>query len=196
MGQIDVLLLDLDGVVRRYDPAVAAAIEQRCGLPTGKLEETAFHPRLLQALTTGTMTRSAWVRKIADEVGQVAATAWSSQRPVIDKEVLRTARAIRQSGVRVCLLTNGSDQLPTELAELGIANDFDAVFNSADIGVAKPDLRIFMHVLRQLDVPRSSVLYLDDSPAHVRAAKALGIPSRVFQSARDLTEAREMYRIR
>ena len=196
MGQIDVLLLDLDGVVRRYDPAVTAAIEQRCGLPAGKLHETAFHPRLIQALTTGTMSRATWVERIADEVGRVAAAAWSSQRPAVDKAVLRTARAIRQSGVRVCLLTNGSDRLSAELTELGIADDFDAVFNSADIGVAKPDLRIVMHVLRQLDVSRSSVLYLDDSPAHVRSAKALGIPSRGFESARDLADAREMYRIR
>lgn len=193
MGLIDVLLLDLDGVVRHYDPAVTEAIEKRCGLPPGKLIETAFQPRLLHAVTTGAMTRAEWVTRIADTVGRVAATAWAAQRPAVDRDVLTTARAVRDCGVRVCLLTNGTDRVAAELAELGIADDFDAVFNSAAIGVAKPDLRVFMHVLRTLQVDRSAVLFLDDSPGHVRSAAAVGMRAQVFRTASDLTDACSSY---
>lgn len=195
MGQIDVLLLDLDGVVRRFDSAVTAAIERRSGLPAGRIHEVAFQPRLLQAVTTGAMTRSEWVAKVAGVVGPVAATAWATQRAVVDKAVLAAARSIRKTGVRVCLLTNGTDRVPAELDDLGIAGDFDHVFNSAQIGYAKPDLRVFLHVLRELDVSRSAVLYLDDSPGHVRSAAALGIRAHHFQSAHDLDAACATYRI-
>lgn len=192
MGHVDVLLLDLDGVVRRFDPAVTAAIERRCGLPPGRIEEIAFEPRLFLAVTTGAITRAAWVAKISETVGPVAATAWASQRPAVDKSVLATMRSFRKAGLRVCLITNGTDRVPAELDELGIANDFDIVFNSAEIGYAKPDLRIFMHVLNRLGVARSAVLYLDDSPDHVRSAAALGIRARVFNGSQDLDEARRV----
>ncbi len=186
MARIDVLLLDLDGVVRRYDHDAVAAIEQRSGLTSGSLNETAFQPRLLRAVTTGEMTYAAWVDEIARSVGPVAAQAWAAQRPDLDKAVLTKARSIRTSGVRVCLLTNGTDRIDADLEDLGIKDDFDAVFNSADLGFAKPDLRIFMHVLRELDVDGSRVLYLADSAEPVRGAEALGIQARVFESPADL----------
>ena len=78
MGLIDVLLLDLDGVVRHYDPSATEAIERKCGLPPGKLHETAFEPRLLQSVVTGGITRATWVDRVAATVGPVAATAWAT----------------------------------------------------------------------------------------------------------------------
>ncbi|TDD70251.1 HAD family hydrolase [Jiangella aurantiaca] len=195
MGLIDVLLLDLDGVVRHYEPAATEAIERRCGLPPGKLHETAFEPRLLQSVVTGGFTRAQWVDRVAQTVGPVAATAWATQRPSVDREVLGLVRRLRVAGVRVGLLTNGTDRIAAELAELRIADDFDQVFNSAQIGVAKPDLRIFMHVLRVLGVERSSVLFLDDSAANVRGAGAVGMRAHLFTSASDLTDACKMYRL-
>ncbi|MBB5787010.1 HAD-IA family hydrolase [Jiangella mangrovi] len=195
MGLIDVLLLDLDGVVRHYDPAATDAIEKRSGLSPGKLHETAFEPRLLQRVVTGGLTRAQWVDHVAAAVGPVAATAWATQRPSVDREVLATIRRLRVAGVKVCLLTNGTDRIGAELAELRIADDFDEVFNSAEIGVAKPDLRIFMHVLRVLGVPRSSVLFLDDSQANVRGASAVGMRAHLFTSASDLTDACKTYHL-
>ncbi|PZF84485.1 HAD-IA family hydrolase [Jiangella anatolica] len=195
MGLIDVLLLDLDGVVRHYDPAAAEAIEKGSGLPPGRLLETAFEPRLLQSVVTGAITRAQWVDRVAETVGPVAATAWATQRPSVDRAVLATVRRLRTAGIRVGLLTNGTDRTAAELAELRIAGDFDVVFNSAEIGVAKPDLRVFMHVLRMLDVPRSSVLFLDDAAANVRGASAMGMRAHLFTSASDLTDACKTYRL-
>jgi putative hydrolase of the HAD superfamily len=195
MGLIDVLLLDLDGVVRHYDPTATEAIERKCGLPPGKLHETAFEPRLLQSVVTGAISRADWVDRVAATVGPVAATAWATQRPTVDREVLTLVRKLRVDGVRVGLLTNGTDRVGAELAELRIADDFDEVFNSAEIGVAKPDLRVFMHVLRVLGVARSAVLFLDDAEANVRGASAVGMRAHLFTSASDLTDACKMYRL-
>lgn len=195
MGLIDVLLLDLDGVVRHYDAAATEAIEKGAGLPPGRLHETVFEPRLLQSVVTGAITRAQWVDRVAASVGPVAATAWATQRPHVDREVLGLVRRLRAEGLRVCLLTNGTDRVSAELAELRIAGDFDQVFNSAEIGVAKPDLRVFMHVLRVLGVDRSSVLFLDDSAANVRGASAVGMRAHLFTSASDLTDACKTYRL-
>jgi len=48
---IQALLIDLDGVVRLWDPQLDLAIEQECGLSPGALRQAAFAPDLLAAIT-------------------------------------------------------------------------------------------------------------------------------------------------
>jgi putative hydrolase of the HAD superfamily len=89
----------------------------------------------------------------------------------------------------VCVLTNGTDTIADELAGHQLTDVFDTVFNSAEIGYAKPDLEVFAHVLTALDVSAQRVLYLDDSPTHVRSAAALGIRAEHFTGVDDLRSA-------
>ena len=49
-----------------------------------------------------------------------------------------------------------------EIAALGIADRFDAIFNSADIGFVKPDVRAFEHVRHALGVAAVQVFFTDD----------------------------------
>jgi len=48
-----VVVVDLDGVLRRWDPGVLAGAEAAFGLPAGALGEVAFAPALLSAAVTG-----------------------------------------------------------------------------------------------------------------------------------------------
>lgn len=66
------LLLDLDGVLRRFDPAVGADVEQRYGLPKGALLDTALRWPLLQPAITGRITHAQWLEAIAVELAGVA----------------------------------------------------------------------------------------------------------------------------
>jgi len=65
-----VVVVDLDGVLRRWDPAVLAGAEAACGLPAGALGEVAFAPALLSAAVTGRISDAAWREQV---VGQLAA---------------------------------------------------------------------------------------------------------------------------
>lgn len=57
----------------------------------------------------------------------------------------------------------------------GLALRFDVLACSGELGVEKPDPRIFEHALRELGVPPQGALMVGDSPAHdVEAALALG----------------------
>lgn len=181
MSDIDVLLLDLDGVVRLWDPEITTEIERAHGLPAGIIVSAASGRRLINALVTGVITREEWLAQIAALVGSPEAIKeWGEQEARIDTEVVDAARRARKAGVRIALLTNGSDTVDAQLDQMGLADDFDAVFNSSQIGIAKPDLEVFVHVLGVLEVPAQRVLYLDDSETHVRSAAALGIRSMVF----------------
>ncbi len=151
------VLLDLDGVIRHFDPGHVADVERRHELPSGALTAAGFRPELLELVVTGRITRAAWVARVGVRVGSsAAAEEWLAERGRIDWELLALVDDLRDAGVTVAVLTNGTDTIPQELAELGVSNRFDAVFNSAEIGFAKPDRRAFEHVCARLGVPPRS----------------------------------------
>lgn len=54
------------------------------------------------------------------------------------------------------LLTNATTRLHRDLAAIGLTDDFDRVFSSAELGAAKPDHRCFELVLDRLGVGRTA----------------------------------------
>jgi putative hydrolase of the HAD superfamily len=73
----------------------------------------------------------------------------------------------------------------------GFDQFFSRQYLSHEIGLCKPDPALFQYVLADLQLPSSTVLYLDDNREIVGAAKELGI--RAFQ-ARGIDEARAVLR--
>ena len=57
---ITTVLLDLDGVVRHFDPTHVAQVEAEHGLEAGCLAAAAAEPGLLERVITGRILRSAW----------------------------------------------------------------------------------------------------------------------------------------
>lgn len=78
------------------------------------------------------------------------------------------------------VLTNGTDSIATEVREAGIDRHFDEIFNSADIGFAKPDSRAFRHVLQVLNRKPAEVFFTDDSVSSVDGAQILGLTAHLF----------------
>ncbi len=69
---------------------------------------------------------------------------------------------------------------------------FAGVFLSQEIGLLKPDPRAFVYVLEQIGLPAQEVVLVDDNPACVAQAEALGMRALLFTDAgqlrRDLVE--------
>ncbi|MET0830426.1 MAG: HAD-IA family hydrolase [Microbacterium sp.] len=186
---IRVVLFDLDGVIRHFDPAHVAGIERRHGLAPGTIEGAAFASPLIEEVTTGRITRADWVRQVSDMTGNaLAAEEWSVQPAVVDEALLDLADEVRTLGLRTAVLTNGTDTIPEEVATLGIADRFDAIFNSADIGFAKPDVRAFEHVLDALEVAAAEVFFTDDSPSKLVGATSLSMRTHRFAGVEGLRD--------
>ena len=184
MASIRAVLFDLDGVVRQFDEDYTADIETRHDLAPGAVVDAAFEPELLEQVTTGRISRRAWVARVAEMLGSTAAAEeWGRQPSEVDAEVLAIADVLRADGIRTAILTNGTDTIPAEAEELGLTEHFDAIFNSAEIGWAKPDARAFQHVLDVLG------LQADDSESKLAGAEELGMPTHHFRSAEALREA-------
>ncbi|MEU5720559.1 HAD-IA family hydrolase [Micromonospora sp. NPDC047738] len=188
------LLVDFDGVLRRWDPAVAAGVEREYGLTEGVLGEIAMSWGLLQPVLTGQVSHAQWMASVADaltpsvgaERARAAVEQWQRYRGEIDLEVLAFVRQVREAGVRVGLGTNATDQLDADLAALGLTDDFDAVVNSSVVGVNKPAKEYFQAACTALETSPSRVLFVDDEDRSISGARVAGLSAHRWTGPGDL----------
>lgn len=175
------LLVDLDGVLRRWDPAVAAGVEESYGLGPGALLGTAMQWDLRRAACSGEIDHARWmslvVDRLADATGDAeraaaAVARWQAYRGEVDLEVLGLIRDVRAAGLPVGLATNATDLLDGDLAALGLAGEFDVVVNSSVIKIHKPAPEFFTRACEAVDVAAPWVMFVDDEDRNVRAARA------------------------
>lgn len=182
-------MLDLDGVIRHFDPAHLASVEHRHDIAFGSLEAAAFDPPLLIAAITGAMTRAAWVSQVGEAVGNpAAASEWLADRGTIDSDMMHLVDALRTAGTHVSVLTNGTDTVDSELSDFGVLDRFDAVFSTWDIGWAKPDARAFQHVCQSIGVDPAHVFFTDDSASKLAGAIEIGMVAEQFTSCNRLRQ--------
>ena len=183
------LLLDLDGVLRRFDPARMVEVESRYELPPGALLEAAFTPDRLRPAITGEVTHRSWMDAVAAAVtdqlraaghgdpGSAAAAVadWSAYRGEVVPEVLEFVRRVRARGIRVALGTNATDRLDADLARLDLTGEVDAVVNSSVVRHGKPTREFFRAGCLELRTVPKRVLFVDDEDRNVRGAREAGL---------------------
>lgn len=101
--------------------------------------------------------------------------------PAMSALVLRARRA----GLRTGLLSNSwGNEYPRD----GWDDMFDAIVISGEVGMRKPELAIFAHVLSRLGVRAEETVFVDDLEHNVAAAAGLGIIG-VHHTSYDTTAA-------
>jgi putative hydrolase of the HAD superfamily len=171
------LLIDLDGVLRQYDVSVNALIEDRHLLEPGAIFQAAMAPDRYRRVVTGEWTRAEWLADVGSALGLTPAEVaeLAAYRGYVDREVLEFVREVRAAGVPVGLCSNAPRDLGDDLAQLGIAEDFDAVVNSSDLGYAKPQPEYFQAACVLVKTVPRYCLLVDDSMRNVEGARRVGI---------------------
>ncbi len=104
----------------------------------------------------------------------------------IDNEVVKIIASLKNK-YRLALLSNSpSAYLRKILDDNDLAKYFDEVVVSSEVGLVKPDRRIFDLVISRLGVNLAEALFIDDNIYHVESAERTGIKSILFTSARRL----------
>lgn len=191
---IDAVLCDLDGVLRIWDPEIMAGAERRYGVPEGTLAGTAFAPELLQPALTGEVSDDEWRRNIAvallpdygiDVVADLVAD-WSESFGAVDADVRALLASVRETGVRVAIVSNATTRLEADLAALGLATEVDTVVNSARLGVAKPEPTYYFAAAKLVDAEVERCLFVDDTQLYVDVANAVGMHGYHYSDAAGL----------
>jgi epoxide hydrolase-like predicted phosphatase len=85
-------------------------------------------------------------------------------------------RSARDRGVATSLLTNNAAEFAAFWRPLlPLEELFVDVIDSSDVGMRKPDPRIFELALSRLDVEPSAAAFVDDAPGNVAGARAVGL---------------------
>lgn len=94
---------------------------------------------------------------------------------------------LRGTGVRLLALTNWSGEtFPIARSMFPFLEWFDGIVVSGDVRMAKPDPRIFRHLIDEHTLDPSSTVFIDDSERNVRAASELGITAIRYTDADQL----------
>jgi putative hydrolase of the HAD superfamily len=193
---IRAVLIDLDGVIRRWDPWEP---DPALGVSGDDVAKAAFEADRLGRVVTGELTDDEWRDEIAHILerdhgagGRTAALEWRTQIGRIDDETRELVRRLRDV-VPVALISNATTRLEADLERLGLAAAFDVVVNSSRVGAAKPDERIFAFAAEQLGVALDECLFIDDTAGHVEAAARLGLRTVHFTDAVQLARALAEY---
>ncbi|KAK4261126.1 hypothetical protein QN277_004170 [Acacia crassicarpa] len=87
-----------------------------------------------------------------------------------------TISHLKDSGVKMAVVSNFDTRLRKLLKDLDVLNLFDATIISSEVGYEKPDPRIFQAALDHVKVEASRALHIgDDQKADKLGANALGI---------------------
>lgn len=68
---------------------------------------------------------------------------------------------------------------------------FRRVFVSCELGLRKPERAAFEAIASAIGVPLDRILFLDDTPANVEGARAIGMPGVLVRTAADVAQALE-----
>ena len=94
-------------------------------------------------------------------------------------DAIETLETLRGRGYRLASVTNrslGGPRFLEEVDELGLAQFFEEIVISCDLGYMKPHPKIFRHTLEALGIePQEAVMVGDSLRADVAGAQALGM---------------------
>lgn len=94
----------------------------------------------------------------------------------VDRAAMEVVAQARAAGVRCYLATNQQSVRAGHMREVLRYEDvLDGCFYSFELGVAKPDPEYFRRIAERLDLPPGELLFVDDRPDNVAAARSVGL---------------------
>ena len=187
---LDALVLDYGEVLVRAQPPESV---QRMAA-VARLDEEDFRLRYWRwrlDYDRGVLSDAEYWRRVMDgggipageveSLGEALAAAdydsWSDYR----EEVWNLAAAFKRRGGRTAILSNGVPAVINRVRHhRPLADYFDVVVVSCEVGCTKPDSRIYEICLAQLGTRAEATLFVDDRLENLEGAARLGIRTLHF----------------
>ena len=186
-GHIRGVIFDYGRVLAyTQNQAPRAAWEHRLGLEPGVLTRTVHNAHSWIAAQRGVITIDRHWQAVGTRLGLLpddtaALRAAFYSGDVLNVELVACIDRLRARGLRVGLLSNFSTDLRAMVVQQDLLRRFDALAISAEIGVMKPDPAAYRAVLAMLGMEAQTCVFIDDVPANVAAAQAVGMHGIVFE---------------
>ena len=148
---------------------------------------------LLDGLETGTLADAEFERRFAAILGvapeRLIERMFAGCGP--DEAMLYAVRRARAAGIRTGLISNSWGAATYDRALL--AELFDGVVISGDVGVRKPTPEIYAMGAGAIDLPPDECVFVDDLPFNLKPARAIGMATvRHVDAAETITELEQL----
>ena len=191
---IKAIVLDIGGVLlRTEDRSSRQALEKRFNLPPGGADELVFKTKISAESTLGRVSADNIWENLAEELSLTPQSLEDFKRAFwqgdqIDQELLNYLINLRAT-FKTALLSNAWLDTRQELAnqyQIIEGQTVDHILISSELGIAKPDQRIYQILADTLQCDFYQILFVDDFIENIEAAKSLGVRTIHYQPGMDL----------
>jgi 2-haloacid dehalogenase len=190
---IDAVVFDLGGVLMEWEPrrlyrTLFDGDEEAMEHFLATVCTPAWNDELDRGLPFATGVSRLTARH-PDEAARIDAyrSRWEEMLgPPID-DVVAVVGELKRSGIPVYALSNWSaETFPVARRRFDFLDWFDGIVISGDVGVTKPDPRIFAELCVRFGLQPDHVVFVDDRVDNVDAARRYGLVAVLFTSAGEL----------
>jgi putative hydrolase of the HAD superfamily len=139
--------------------------------------------KLSEELNLGHLSWTEFVRQVAEDTGQDAGKVEQMYKAELVHPEMVVLIGKLHERYKTALLSNASTEQLAPLVEgAGLKKVFNEIIISSELGIAKPDPRIFKITLERLQVLPEEAVFIDDISRYIYAAKELGINTILYQN--------------
>jgi putative hydrolase of the HAD superfamily len=183
--RVRAVLVDFGGVIMRsVDKSPRSHLAKRLGMTSRDLEKIVFESESSIRASLGEIPEEGHWQAIAKALSvsrqqgaKIIAEFFSGDRT--DGVLLDFLRRLRPER-KVGLLSNAWSGLRAVITSLNFEDVFDEMIISAEVGLMKPDPRIYHLALEKLGVRPEEAVFLDDMLINVQAARSIGMSAIQF----------------
>jgi epoxide hydrolase-like predicted phosphatase len=187
------IYIDFGGVlVRTDDKGPRTRQAELLGMTTRDLEKIVFETETSKRASTGEIPEEAHWQAVADalhmsraESQKVTDEFFAGDR--VDQTWTNFLRGLRPER-KVCLISNAWSGLRAYITRQGFVDIFDHMVISAEVGIMKPDPRIYRIALEELQARADESVFIDDMLVNVEAARAVGMAGIHFTQPQQALE--------
>lgn len=176
-------IFDLGNVIVDIDfKRVLGVWSKLSSVPLATLSERFTMGEVFQQHERGEVSDEEFAHQLSDEMGlslsfEQFAEGWQAVFVALRPEVITIMQKLREEGHRVVMLSNTNrlhcNHWPQHYPEVAAAADH--MYLSQDLGMRKPEARIYQHVLNAENIPADQAVFFDDVEANIVAARIVGI---------------------
>ncbi|WP_227731756.1 glucose-1-phosphatase [Yersinia proxima] len=176
-------IFDLGNVIVDIDfKRVLGVWSKLSSVPLATLSERFTMGEVFQQHERGEISDEDFAHQLSDEMGlslsfEQFAEGWQAVFVALRPEVISNMQKLRAEGHRVVVLSNTNrlhcNYWPQHYPEVAAAADH--MYLSQDLGMRKPEARIYQHVLNAENISAEQAVFFDDVEANIVAARIEGI---------------------
>ena len=195
-SNLDALVIDFGGVLTTPLQDALAAFAEGAGIELQDLVRVALglysgaEDPLVHDFETGAISEEEFEASLARRLQEASGVRVSPDGLVarmfavdLEEDMLTAVGKVKGAGRKTALLSNswGASLYPrSRLTDL-----FDTMVISGEVGIRKPDPRIYALALERIQVAPERSVFVDDHPGHLATASELGLVTVLHRSPQE-----------